>query len=127
MELDNAATQFLIGALLLVGAILGLIAKSIRESDPTRSELLPSDPVHVDLSPVLRQIAEAEERVRQDVAAFEKQALERLTGNEKQIIQVVQSMSDTLSRQHREKEIEDRRQHERTQDKIDRLRNGKPD
>lgn len=45
----------------------------------------------------------------------------RIEQHERQIVQVVTSLGETLSRQHREKEIEDRRQFDRLHDKMDRL------
>lgn len=122
MGFDVVAKEVLLAALLLLASILGIIARQLKGGKDTPP--LPSEQMQVDLRPIAERIDASEKRIRRDLAAIGQQSLERIDQHERQMQQTFQSFSETLARQHREKEAEDRRQVDRLHDKLDRLRNG---
>ncbi len=110
--------------LLVLASALTIIAKRVVNKGAEPSPPLPSDASKVDLAPVIAAVEAGDRQTRRAFAVVGKQAVERLEQHDRHLAQLVQSLHENLARQHREKEIEDRRQFERVLDKVDRLRDG---
>ena len=65
---------------------------------------------HDELAPIMRRLDESDRAIR-----------ERIAQHERQVMQGITSLGEHLSRQHREKELEDRRQYDRIMDRMDRF------
>lgn len=109
--------------LAILAALLGIIARSLVKRPDGQVKNLSSEPVRGrDMDSLLSRVDECENRARQALTEVAAAAATRLDQHDRHMTQLIQSLSDNLSRQNRDAELEHRRQYELLMDKIDRVR-----